>query len=63
VLLVVAFSAVMIGLLEIPLVCLVVASGWIIGADRTRGWGGRHGQRFAVIVLAVLDSLLVITGL
>ena len=37
----------------IPLLCLVVAPGWTIGAiDRTKGWIGRHGQRFAVIMLA-----------
>jgi hypothetical protein len=53
VLLVVAFNAVMLMLLEIPLLCLLVAPGWTIGAiDRTKGWIGRHHQRFAVIMLA-----------
>jgi hypothetical protein len=52
-LLVVAFNAVMLVLLEIPLLCLVVAPGWTIGLiDQTKEWIGRHGQRFAVIMLA-----------
>jgi hypothetical protein len=64
VLLVVAFNLVMLALLEIPLLCFTIAPHWTVGAiDRARAWTGRHGRRFAVMMLTVLGALLVIKGL
>jgi hypothetical protein len=64
VILVVAFNLVMLGLLEIPLVSFVIAPDWTVGAiDRAKASIGRHGRRFAVTMLAVLGTLLVIKGL
>lgn len=64
VLAVVAFNLIMLALLEIPLVCFVVAPDWTPRAiDRARVWVGRHARRFAVTMLTALGVLLVIKGL
>jgi hypothetical protein len=64
VLLIVAFNAIMLALLEIPLACFVIAPDWTPTAiDRAKAWIGRHARRFAVTTLTVLGSLLVIKGL
>ena len=64
VLLVVAFNLIMLALLEIPLLCFAIAPDWTVGAiDRAKAWIGRHGHRFAVLMLTVLSGLLVTKGL
>jgi len=63
VLLVVVFNLIMLALLEVPLLCFVVAPDWTPRAvDRAKAWIGRHGHRFAVTMLTVLGTLLVIKG-
>ena len=63
VLLVVGFNLIMLALLEVPLVCFVVAPDWTPPAiDRAKAWVGRHAHRFAVTMLTVLGTLLVIKG-
>jgi hypothetical protein len=57
-------NLIMLALLEIPLVCFVIAPDWTPSAiDRARAWIGRHARRFVVTVLTVLGTLLVIKGL
>jgi Sap, sulfolipid-1-addressing protein len=63
VLLVVVFNVIMLALLEVPLLCFVVAPDRTPRAvDRAKAWIGRHGHRFAVTMLTVLGALLVIKG-
>ena len=63
VLMVVAFNLIMLALLEVPLVCFVVAPDWTPRAiDRAKAWIARHAHRFAVTMLTVLGTLLVIKG-
>lgn len=63
VLLVVGFNLIMLALLEVPLACFVVAPDWTPRAiDRARAWVGRHAHQFAVMMLTVLGTLLVIKG-
>ena len=63
VLMVVGFNLIMLALLEVPLACFVVAPDWTPRAiDRARAWVGRHAHRFAVTMLVVLGTLLVIKG-
>ena len=62
--LVIAFNLVMLALLEVPLLCFTIAPDWTVGAiDRAKAWIGRHARRFAVTMLTVLGTLLVIKGL
>jgi Sap, sulfolipid-1-addressing protein len=64
VLAVVGFNLIMLALLEIPLVCFVVAPDWTPQAiDRAKAWIRRHAHAFAVWMLTVLGGLLVIKGL
>ncbi len=64
VLAVVGFNLIMMALLEIPLVCFVVAPEWTPQAiDRAKAWIRRHAHAFAVWMLTVLGGLLVIKGL
>jgi Sap-like sulfolipid-1-addressing protein len=63
VIMVVAFNLIMLALLEVPLACFVVAPDWTPRAiDRAKAWVGRHAHRFAVTMLTVLGTLLVIKG-
>jgi hypothetical protein len=63
VLLVVVFNLIMLSLLEIPLVCFVVAPDWTPRAvQRARGWVARHLYRFSVMLLTVLGVLLITKG-
>jgi hypothetical protein len=63
VLLVVGFNLIMLALLEVPLACFVVAPDWKPSAiDRGRAWVWRHARRFAVMMLTVLGTLLVVKG-
>jgi Sap, sulfolipid-1-addressing protein len=62
--LVVGFNLIMLALLEIPLICFVVAPDWTPRAiERAKAWIGRHAHRFAVTMLTAVGSLLVIKGL
>lgn len=62
--LVVAFNVVMLVLLEIPVrASRSLRAGRSRHVARAKGMDRRHGHRFAVILLAVLGSLLVIKGL
>lgn len=64
VLLVIGFNLIMLLLLEVPLVCFVVAPNWTPQAiDRAKAWIRRHAHAFAVWMLTVLGGLLVIKGL
>ena len=63
VLMVLIFNVIMLALLEVPLLCFVVAPDWTPTAiDRAKAWVGRHAQRFAVSMLSVLGTLLVVKG-
>ena len=63
VLVVVGFNIVMLWLLEVPLVCFLVAPDWTPGAiERAKLWVGRHSHTFAVRGLSIIGALLVIKG-
>jgi hypothetical protein len=63
VLVVIGFNLIMLALLEVPLICFVVAPNWTPRAiDRAKAWIGRHARRFAVTVLAAVGALLVLKG-
>ncbi len=63
VLAVLVFNLIMLALLEVPLVCFVLAPDWTPRAiDRAKAWIGRHSRRFAVSVLTVVGALLVVKG-
>jgi Sap, sulfolipid-1-addressing protein len=64
VLAVIGFNLIMLALLEVPLVCFVVAPEWTPQAiDRAKRWIHRHGHAFAIWMFTVLGGLLVIKGL
>ncbi len=64
VLAVIGFNLIMLALLEVPLVCFVLAPDWTPRAiDRAKAWIGRHARKFAVTMLTGLGGLLVIKGL
>jgi hypothetical protein len=61
---IVLFNLIMLALLEIPLLCFVIAPDWTPRAiERTKAWAGRHWRRFLTRFLAVIGVLLVIKGL
>jgi hypothetical protein len=63
VLLVVGFNVIMLWLLEVPLLCFVVAPDWTPGAvERAKAWISRHAHRFAIRTFLILGLLLVIKG-
>jgi hypothetical protein len=63
VLVVLGFNLIMLALLEVPLICFVVAPNWTPRAiDRAKAWIGRHSRRFAVMLLTVVGALLVLKG-
>ena len=63
VLLVIGFNLVMLWLLEVPLVCFVVAPEWTPRAvERAKVWVSRHAHVFAVRGLAAIGALLIIKG-
>ena len=63
VLVVVAFNLIMLALLEVPLICFVIAPESTPKAiDRAKAWIGRHSRRFAVMFLTVVGALLVLKG-
>jgi ABC-type nickel/cobalt efflux system permease component RcnA len=64
VLLVIGFNLVMLWLLEVPLVCFVVAPEWTPRAiSRAKAWVSRHTHVFAVRGLILLGTLLIIKGI
>ena len=64
VLLVVGFNLVMLWLLEVPLVCFLVAPDWTPRAvERAKAWVSRHSHAFAVRGLTLLGALLIIKGI
>jgi hypothetical protein len=63
VLVVLGFNLIMLALLEVPLICFVVAPNWTPRAiDRAKAWIGRHSRRFAVMLLTVVGALLLLKG-
>lgn len=63
VLCVLGFNLIMLWLLEVPLLCFVVAPDWTPGAvERAKAWVGRHAHTVAVRGLLVLGLALVIKG-
>jgi Sap, sulfolipid-1-addressing protein len=64
VLAVIGFNLIMLALLEVPLICFVIAPNWTPRAiDRAKAWIGRHTRRFAVTLLTVVGALLVLKGM
>ena len=63
VLLVIGFNLIMMWLIEVPMLCFVVAPEWTPQAiERAKAWVGRHVRTFAVRGLAIVGVLLVIKG-
>jgi hypothetical protein len=63
VLVVIAFNMVMLAILEIPLLCFLVAPDWTPSAvEGVKAWVSRRARRFAVRGLSVIGVLLVIKG-
>jgi hypothetical protein len=63
VLVVLGFNLIMLALLEVPLICFVVAPNWTPRAiERVKAWVGRHSRRFVVTLLTVVGFLLVLKG-
>ena len=61
---IVLFNLIMLALLEVPLLCFVVAPKWTPRAiDRAKTWIGHHARSFAIRLLTVIGALLVIKGL
>lgn len=64
VLLVIGFNLVMLWLIEVPLVCFVVAPDWTPRAiERAKAWVSRHAETFAIRGFAAVGTLLVIKGI
>jgi Sap, sulfolipid-1-addressing protein len=60
---VIGFNLIMLALLEVPLLCFVVAPTWTPGAvERTRTWVMQRARRIATYVLFVVGLALVIKG-
>lgn len=64
VLIIVGFNVVMLALLEVPLLCFVVAPDWTPGAiDRAKVWISRRAEKFAERGFALIGALLIIKGI
>ena len=64
VLLVIGFNLVMLWLLEVPLVCFVVAPDWTPKAiARAKAWVSRHAHTFAIRGFTGVGVLLIIKGI
>jgi len=64
VLTVLALNAVMLILLEVPLICFAVAPEWTSAAiERFKAWLAEHGGKALVIALTVIGALLIIRGI
>jgi hypothetical protein len=63
VLVIVAFNLIMLAILEVSLMCFVLAPEWTPSAiDRAKVWLSRHGRQFATRGLTLLGALLVVKG-
>jgi hypothetical protein len=63
VLLIVGFNVVMLWLIEVPLVCWLIAPDWTPQViARAKSWLGMHGIVVAARALAVIGALLVLKG-
>jgi Sap-like sulfolipid-1-addressing protein len=61
---VIAMNAVMLVLLEVPLVCFTLAPEWTPRAiDRFKSWMALHGSKAIVIALTILGAVLIVRGL
>jgi hypothetical protein len=61
---IVVFNLIMLALLEVPLICFVLAPERTPAAiERAKGWVGRHWRRFVSRLFGVIGALLVIKGL
>lgn len=61
---IVLFNVIMLALLELPLICLVVAPEWTPNAiDRAKAFVRRHARQFLIRFNSVIGALLVIKGL
>ena len=64
VLLVIGFNLVMLWLLEVPLICFVIAPDWTPRAiQRAKAWVSRHTHVFAVRGFTLIGVLLIIKGI
>ncbi|HEY2258883.1 MAG TPA: GAP family protein [Solirubrobacteraceae bacterium] len=64
VLLVLLVNVIMLALLEVPLICFVLAPDWTPAAiDRAKAWFRRGGRRIAVIGTTTIGSLLILRAL
>jgi Sap, sulfolipid-1-addressing protein len=64
ILLIIGFNIVMLALLEIPLLCFVVAPDWTPNAiERAKAWIGQRAEKFAERGFAVIGALLIIKGI
>lgn len=64
VLTIVLFNIIMLALLEVPLLCFVIAPDRTPNAiDRAKAWIGRHWRRFLTRFFLVIGVLMVIKGL
>jgi hypothetical protein len=63
VLVIIGFNVVMLALLEVPLLCFVVAPTWTPGAiERAKAWASRRGMYYASRGLAIIGALLIVKG-
>lgn len=61
---IILFNIIMLALLEVPLLCFVVAPEWTPKAiDRAKAFAGRHWRRALTRFFALIGLLLVIKGL
>ena len=64
VLLVIGFNLVMLWLLEVPLICFVIAPEWTPHAiERAKLWVSRHSHMFAIRGLTLFGVLMIIKGI
>ena len=58
-----AVTAVMLALLEVPLLCFTVAPEWTPRAiERFKEWLGTHGGRVIVTILTLVGLALIVRG-
>ena len=61
---IVAFNLIMLALIEVPLLCFVIAPDWTPGAvQRAKSWASSRARRIAIIVLGAIGTALVIKGI
>jgi hypothetical protein len=64
VLLVIGFNVIMLALLEVPLICFVVAPDWTPGAvERAKAWASRRARRAATVMSLLVGVTLVLKGI